>query len=94
MTIRASTSPLSETLTDAQYQAKRRKLARANRLCGVCCKKPAPESYRCEDCARKLSEQPARVERRSPPADSFCIDCQAHGRHRADCPTQRKERAA
>ena len=92
MTLRASTSPLTETLTDAQYQAKRRKQARENGLCGVCCKKPAPESYRCEDCARKLSEQPARVERRTPSDNEFCVDCQAHGRHRADCPTQARGR--
>ena len=81
--------------TDTAYQRQRRREARANGLCGVCCVRPSPNAYRCEHCKTKQKEQPAynTYEDRAP-ADSFCIDCQAHGRHRADCPTQRKERAA
>lgn len=86
--------------TDTAYQRNRRHEARKNGLCGTCCKRPAVE-WRCDHCKAKLKLQPGRtnperheLERRRNPPDDFCIDCQAHGRHRADCPTQRKERAA
>ena len=77
-------------MTTSEYQSKRRREARANGLCGVCCVRPSPEAYRCEHCKTK---QKGQTMYNAPREDEFCVDCQAHGRHRADCKA-RKARAA
>lgn len=39
-------------------QAKRRKMARANGFCAICCKNPArPNKATCTECSRRISER-------------------------------------
>jgi len=80
--------------TTPTYTRERRAEKATQGKCSTCGCRPVAEGVNllgepyksCEECLLR-----GRKEYASSRIDGFCVNCQAHDFHRADCPTQRRK---
>ncbi len=94
-------------MSEAPIKKANRQVAKARGFCSVCCIREATLGFvTCDQC-RQYTQDRRRFARESSfgnattgkapvapvvPVDRFCVACQAHGFHRADCPTLKPKR--